>query len=155
MCYQIQTWQDMYIFFILNILYLINAQKEVQKIYADETFCTMLFFFPWRNNHYWARVSSLLRLHDHTQTHHTRYDSSRRVVNPTQRPLPNNTDHSQESSLRHTGFELAIPVSEGPQTHAWDCAATGSGFGQCTPVKPNICSSLCTSYCSWSGRDMR
>ena len=30
-------------------------------------------FFPqWRNSPYWATASSLSRLHDHTQTHHTR-----------------------------------------------------------------------------------
>jgi hypothetical protein len=29
-------------------------------------------FFSWRNSLYWVRASSLLRLHDHTQTHHAR-----------------------------------------------------------------------------------
>jgi hypothetical protein len=47
----------------------------------------------------WARASSLSRLHDHTQTHHTRYDPSGRVISPTQRPLPDNTQHSQETDL--------------------------------------------------------
>jgi hypothetical protein len=44
----------------------------------------------------WARASSLSRLHDHNQTHHTRYDSSGRVNSPTQGPPPENTQHSQE-----------------------------------------------------------
>ena len=31
------------------------------------------------------------------QTHHTRQDSSGRVISPSQRPLPDNTQHSQET----------------------------------------------------------
>jgi hypothetical protein len=31
-----------------------------------------------------------------SETHHTQYDSSGRVISPTQRPLPDNTQHSQE-----------------------------------------------------------
>jgi len=30
------------------------------------------FFVSWRLSPQWARASSLSRLHDHTQTHHTR-----------------------------------------------------------------------------------
>ena len=58
----------------------------------------------------------VFRLHDHTQTHHARYDSSGRVISPTQRLLP----HSH-SLTRHrlpcapVEFE---PTSEWPQTHA-------------------------------------
>jgi hypothetical protein len=60
-------------------------------------------FSPWRNSLYRARASSLSRLHDYTQTHHTRYDSSGRVINPTQRPLPENTKHSQETQIHDLG----------------------------------------------------
>ena len=38
----------------------------------------------WRNRPEWARVSSQSRLHDHTHTHHTRYDCSGRVKSLTQ-----------------------------------------------------------------------
>jgi hypothetical protein len=31
-----------------------------------------------------------------SQTHHTRYDASGRTFSPTQTPLPDNTQHSQE-----------------------------------------------------------
>jgi hypothetical protein len=41
-------------------------------------------------------VSSLSRRHDHTQTLHTRYDSSGWVISPSHRPLAENTRHSQE-----------------------------------------------------------
>ena len=41
--------------------------------------------------------SSLSRIPDHNQTHHSRQDSSRRVISPSQRPLPDNTQHSQQT----------------------------------------------------------
>jgi hypothetical protein len=46
---------------------------------------------------------SLSRLHDHTQTHHTRYDSSGRVISPLQRPLPDNIQHSHETDIHAFG----------------------------------------------------
>jgi hypothetical protein len=47
--------------------------------------------FLWGNSPHWVRVSSLPRLHEHTQQYHTRWDSSGREISPTQRPLPDNT----------------------------------------------------------------
>jgi hypothetical protein len=58
------------------------------------------------------------------KTHHTLYDSSGRVISPSQRPLPNNTQHSQ-TYMPPVGIEPAIPESERPQTNALDRAATG------------------------------
>ena len=47
---------------------------------------------------------SMTRPHTHTHTHtHTLYDSSRRVISPTQRPLPNNTEQSQETATHGPG----------------------------------------------------
>jgi len=41
------------------------------------------------------------------------------MISLTQRPLPINTQHSQETDIMHpAGFERSIPVSEGPQIHA-------------------------------------
>jgi hypothetical protein len=62
------------------------------------TFCISLLDSPS-----WARTSSLFRLHDHTQTHHTRYDSSRQVTSLTQRLLPHNTQHSQKTDIHDPG----------------------------------------------------
>jgi hypothetical protein len=42
---------------------------------------------------------SLSRLQLHTQTHDTRLDSSGQVISPTQGPLPDNTQHSQETDI--------------------------------------------------------
>jgi hypothetical protein len=49
------------------------------------------------------------------------------MVGPLQRPLPDNTQHSQRYThpCLMAGFEPAIPLSERPQTHASDRAAAG------------------------------
>ena len=58
---------------------------------------------------------------------HTRYDSSGRVTNPSQRPLPDNTQHSQQTSMPLAEFEPTIRTSELPQTHALDRQGIGIG----------------------------
>ena len=44
-----------------------------------------------------------------------------------QRSLPDNTQHSQETSMPPVGFEPEIAASERPRIYAWDRAATGIG----------------------------
>ena len=39
----------------------------------------------------------------HTTTHHSRYDSSGRVISSSQRPLPDNTQHSQQTEILAPG----------------------------------------------------
>ena len=39
----------------------------------------------------------------HTTTRHSRWDSSGRVINPSQRPLPDNTQHSQQTNIHAPG----------------------------------------------------
>jgi hypothetical protein len=46
-----------------------------------------------------GRAPSLSRIHNHTQTHHTQYYSSGRVIGPSQRPLPENTQHPKETDI--------------------------------------------------------
>jgi len=67
----------------------------------------------------------LSRLHDHNQTRNTRKDSSGRRISPAQRSLPDNTQHSKQTSLSPAGFEPSIPASERPQTHISDRADNG------------------------------
>ena len=50
----------------------------------------------------WARASSFTKSLDHTQTHHIRQDSSGRVISSLQGPLPDNTQHSQETDIHST-----------------------------------------------------
>jgi len=57
------------------------------------------FFLLWCNSPQRAKASSLSRIHDHTQTHHTQQDSSGRVISQTQRPLPDNTQHPQQTGI--------------------------------------------------------
>jgi hypothetical protein len=53
-------------------------------------------------------ASSFLRFLDHTHTHHTLVDSSRPVISSSQRPLPYNTQHSQQTDIH---------AQNGIQTH--------------------------------------
>ena len=59
-------------------------------------------------------------------SHTTTYlHSPGRVISPTQRRLPDNTQSSQQTSMHTAGFEPAISADERSQTHASDCTATG------------------------------
>ena len=71
-----------------------------------------------------ATASSFSRLHDHTQldTPHL-IGLPWRVISPTQRPLPHNIQHSQETNVHvPAGIEPAIPESERLLAHALDRA---------------------------------
>ena len=61
---------------------------------------------------------------------HTRQESSGRVNSPTQRPLPDIIQKSQQTDIYvppRTGFEPAVSTRARPQTHALDRTATGIG----------------------------
>jgi hypothetical protein len=95
--------------------------------------------FPWRHCLSRARDSSILRLHDHTQTNHTRQDSSGRVISASQRPVPDkNNNQKRQTSVLPAGFEPTVPASEQLQTHALDRAATGIGYDNHTKYKYNM-----------------
>jgi hypothetical protein len=78
-------------------------------------------FFPtWRISPQWARDSSLSGLQDHTQTHHTRQTPLWTSLGPTQRPLPENTQRSQEANIHvlggvrtHNASKRAVADSHG------------------------------------------
>ena len=59
----------------------------------------------------------------HTVTPH----SSGSVIDPSQRPLPDNTQYYQKTSMPPEGFEPAIPASDQLHTLALDRAGTGIG----------------------------
>jgi len=53
----------------------------------------------------------------HSDTPHIQQDSSGRVISPTQKPLPDNKQHSQEKDIQAPGgFEPTIPASEQAKT---------------------------------------
>ena len=57
-------------------------------------------FLSWRYN---PLVGQGLLIHEvsrsHTTTHHSRQNSSGRVISSSQRPLPDNTQHSQQTDI--------------------------------------------------------
>jgi hypothetical protein len=59
--------------------------------------------YPWRNSPNCARASSFSRFYDHTQTRHTRQDSSGRVISLSQKPLLDYTQQSQETDFHVLG----------------------------------------------------
>jgi len=88
----------------------------------------MKHFCLWCNSLYWTKASSLSKLHDHTQTHNTLWDSSGRMIIPKHRLLPDNTQHSQARDMNAPArFEPEILTSERLQFHALDRAFTGIG----------------------------
>jgi hypothetical protein len=89
------------------------------------------FFYPMAQQPLVGKGRLIIQAsRSHSDTHHSLYDSSGRVISPKQRSVPDNTQHSQEKkkSMPPVGFEPAIPASERPQTHAWHRAATGIGY---------------------------
>ena len=55
----------------------------------------------------------LTGLRDHTRINHTRYGSSGLVINPMQRPLPDNTQHKQET-VTHAPGGIRTPSPNKP-----------------------------------------
>ena len=70
----------------------------------------------------------------HSTTHHSRQDSSGRVISSSQRPLPDNTQHSRHTSMAPVGFEPTIAAGERPQNYALDREAIGTGTLPSTPM---------------------
>jgi hypothetical protein len=63
----------------------------------------------------------------HITTHHSRYGCSGRVISSSQRPLPDNTQPSRQTSMPSVGFEPTISAGKRTQTYALDRAANGTG----------------------------
>jgi hypothetical protein len=70
------------------------------------------------------------RFLDHAQTHHSQYGSSGRVISPSQRPLPDNTQTQETYPCpppHPVGFEPTISASARRKAHTLDRAAAGIG----------------------------
>ena len=71
----------------------------------------------------WARASTFTRFLDHIHGRIT--VGGTRVISSSQRPLPDNTQHSQQTNINApVGFEATISAGERPQTYALDRKAT-------------------------------
>ena len=97
----------------------------------------VVLLFSWRYNPLWLYFHSpvagfsLLVFEvfiSHTATRHSRQDYPGRVISPSQRPLPDNTQHSQQTNIHVPGgirtYNLSRRAAEGLHL---DRAATGTG----------------------------
>jgi len=91
---------------------------------------TRLFSFrttncSWCDSPYWVRASSLTRIHDHYQIHHTKISldewSARRTS------TWQHKTYMRQTCTPPAGFKTTIPASERPQTHDLDRAVPGIG----------------------------
>jgi len=97
--------------------------------------CLLILLFFLRRNNPCRSGPSYRGFAMTLKTHHTSYHSSGPAISLTQRPLPETTHHSHETYMPLAGFEPAIAASERPQTHAFDCVATGNASIAVRPYK--------------------
>jgi len=64
----------------------------------------------------------------HTMMHHSRQESTGGVKSLSQRPLLDNTQHSQQTSMPLVGFEPTISAGKWLQTYTLDCPAAGASI---------------------------
>ena len=69
---------------------------HVSRIRVKSLILKLLMFYI-----YGAPILDVSR--SHTTTHHSRYDSSGRVISSLQRPLPDNTRHSRQTNIHAPG----------------------------------------------------
>ena len=62
-----------------------------------------------------------------TATYNTHYDSSERVISSSQRPLPDKSEHLEQTDMSLVGFEPTISAGERQKTYFLDRADTGTG----------------------------
>jgi len=79
-----------------------DCDDSVDSMPLTYSYCTIhntKLFFLWRNSPSGTQTESFLGYLDHTQAHHNRYGSSEWGIGPTQRPLPDYTQNSQETAI--------------------------------------------------------
>jgi len=80
-----------------------------------------------------------------TPTFHSQKDSFGQVISPTQRPIFDNTQHSQETEIHSpAGFESATPGRERPQADALGRGYIGARID--TAQQTNICLGIHRRY---------
>ena len=96
--------------------------------YIRSSVFVIFFFLPWRNSSQWAKASSMSRIH-----HHTLLDTPHsvglpvRVISPTQRTLPDSTQHSKQTDINalrgirthNPSKRVAADLRLRPRSH-WD-----------------------------------
>jgi hypothetical protein len=81
------------------------SESYSSKLHHDYTYTYTYTFFPpvERSPNAGQGLLSLEISKSRTTTHHCRQDSSGRVISASQRPLPDNTQHSQQIDFNATG----------------------------------------------------
>ena len=77
----------------------------VWSIYEYWLMRSFLLFLTWCNTLQWATTFSLSRLYSHIEIHHTCWDYSGQVISPMQTPVPDYTQHSQETDIHALKFQ--------------------------------------------------
>ena len=100
------------IFSIHRIVFCKELRTANMGSYPTKSFTIPAIFCIMAQQSQRAKTSTLSRIPDLNQTHHIPQDSSGRVIIPMQRLLPDNTQHSQLTSIHApAGFEPAIPAT--------------------------------------------
>jgi hypothetical protein len=81
----------------------------------------------------------------HTTTHHSRKDSSGRVISSSQRPLPDNTQHSQQTNIHASGRIRTHDLSR------WAYARLLKSWVR---IPPGACIFVCCECRMLSGRSL-
>jgi len=92
-----------YIFYVSELKYSAHIWSifSICKMFGLVTLLWIRFSFSlWHWDPTWVMASSFLRFsRSHSTTHHSRWDSSGQVISSSQRPLPDNTQHSQQTNI--------------------------------------------------------
>ena len=88
--------------------------------YENDQQNALFFFFRCDPTRVMASFLSFSR--SHRTTHHSRQDSSGRVISSSQRPLylTTHNTHNRQTSMPPVGFEPTISAGERPQTYEHD-----------------------------------
>jgi hypothetical protein len=104
-------------------VYILNSNFNHLYLYM----CNIQWFLFYFVQHT-PVASSFISFLDHTQTHHSWWDSSGREISSSQRSLPDNTPHSQQKTHPSPRWDSnPQSVGERPHTYHLDRAATGIG----------------------------
>ena len=96
---------------------------------------------------YGAHILDVSR--SHTTTHHSRQDSSGRVISSSQRSLPDNTRHSQQTNIHAPGGIRTHKISAGERPVAahllrsWVQIPPGAWIFVCCEFRVLSCRGLC------------
>jgi hypothetical protein len=87
-----------------EVLYVLNTDLNLVFLRGGEYLFLYFLFFAMVLRPNAGHGFLILEVYgSHTTTHDIRYDSSGRVISSSQRPLPDNTQHSQQTDIHATG----------------------------------------------------